>query len=170
MVANAGIARFSSITEHSVEDWDRVLEVNARGAFLCVKHAARHMVAQGRGGRIICASSDAGKIGLRDLAAYSASKFAIRGLMHSASLELRAHQITVNAYCPGAIITPLTMHPDDDAFGGPARKLAQTHGIPEDIEPARPSHVADLVSYLAKPETSYITGQSYSINGGWFLS
>lgn len=54
MVANAGIARYSPITEHSVEDWDRVLEVNARGAFLCVKHAARHMIAQGRGGRIIC--------------------------------------------------------------------------------------------------------------------
>lgn len=55
MVANAGIAHLGSITEHSVEDWDRVLSVNARGPFLCVKHAARQMVAQGRGGRIICA-------------------------------------------------------------------------------------------------------------------
>ncbi|KAI0765296.1 hypothetical protein C8Q74DRAFT_1287495 [Fomes fomentarius] len=168
MVANAGIVRFGSITEHSVEDWDCVLSVNARGPFLCVKHAARQMVAQGRGGRIICASSDAGKNGFPNTAAYSASKFAVRGLMHSAALELRPHKITVNAYCPGLILTPLAMHPDDEACGGPGRKNMQMMGLP--FEPVGPSHVSDLVSYLAKSETSYVTGQSYSVDGGLVLS
>ncbi|KAI0711419.1 NAD-P-binding protein [Earliella scabrosa] len=171
MVANAGIdTGFKSITECEVDEWDRIMSVNGRGVFLCIKHAARHMIPQGRGGRIICASSDFGRSAFPGMAFYCASKFAIRGLMQSAALELRKHKITVNAYCPGMIKTPMTMKLAAEGGEETLAKVRQIGGVADELEAAEPSHIADLVSYLAKPETSYVTGQSYSVNGGLIVS
>ncbi|KAL0574633.1 hypothetical protein V5O48_007329 [Marasmius crinis-equi] len=125
MVANAGIAQWSSLIESmhlstplhtSVEEADKIMAVNIRGVFLCYKYAAKQMIAQGRGGRIIGASSVAGKQGYASLPMYSASKFAVRGLtqaagesksFQSAARELGRHKITVNAYAPGCIETDM---------------------------------------------------------------
>ncbi|KAG6819465.1 hypothetical protein H0H93_011598 [Arthromyces matolae] len=108
MVANAGLCKAHLITDTDVEEWDRLFAVNVRGVFLCYKYAALQMIKQGEGGRIIGASSLAGRRGEGHLAAYSSTKFAVRGLTQAAATEWGRHGITVNAYCPGVIQTELS--------------------------------------------------------------
>ncbi|KAI0067057.1 acetoin reductase family protein [Artomyces pyxidatus] len=158
MVANAGICIMEKVLDTTVEAFDRIHAVNVRGTMLCYKHAGRQMVAQGRGGRIIGASSLAGKRGYNIVFAYAASKFAIRGLTHSAADELGQYGITVNAYCPGATETRLFQI--DDAIRQhliSATPLGRT-GVPTDV--------AKLVSFLASEDSAFITGQSISVDGG----
>ncbi|KAI0648305.1 NAD-P-binding protein [Trametes meyenii] len=169
MIANAGIAVIAPIIDTTVEQWDSTLAVNGRGPFLAIKHAARQMLAQGRGGRIIAASSIAGKRGINLASAYSASKFAVRGLVQAASIELRQHNITVNAYAPGSIMTPLSWHPDDVLNGGHGTTLTKMLSFPPDIKPAPPAVIASLVSHIAKPESFYITGQCINVDGGFVM-
>jgi len=107
-VANAGIVSFESLLNTNVENFDRIMAVNVRGTMLCYKHAGKQMVSQGRGGRIIGACSVAGKQAIAGDSAYSASKFAIRGLTQSSARELGKYGITVNAYAPGAVKTALS--------------------------------------------------------------
>ncbi|KAF4615564.1 hypothetical protein D9613_013004 [Agrocybe pediades] len=113
MVANAGIAIIKPILETSVEDWDKTSNVNSRGVFLCYKLAAEQMIKQGRGGRIIGASSVAGKKGMPYVASYSATKFSVRGLTHAAAQEWAKHGINVNAYAPGPIETDMLQYAID---------------------------------------------------------
>ncbi|KAJ7444600.1 NAD-binding protein [Mycena galericulata] len=167
MVANAGVAGSARVTftEVSAEEWDRIMNINARGPFLCYKYAALQMIEQGRGGRIIGASSVAGKQGLPQ-PHYSASKFAVRGLTQSAALDLGKHGITVNAYAPGAIDTALLIGvaPDRaDAIRTHYKEKSplKTIGVPEDV--------ANLVSFIASKESQFITGQTISVNGGIFF-
>lgn len=158
MVANAGIlvSPLKPLVETSSESWDATISVNLRGAMLCYKHAAMEMIKQGRGGRIIGASSICGKQGMSCLSAYSASKFAIRGLTHSAAAELAQHNITVNTYSPGFIETTMTANPD----------MEKTLNLTADMPRAKPEVIASLVSYLVKPEAYFITGQTVMANGG----
>ncbi|KAG5351377.1 hypothetical protein C0989_006741 [Termitomyces sp. Mn162] len=135
MVANAGIAVWKPFLETTEADWDKLHAVNVKGTFFCYKHAGAQMIAQGHGGRIIGASSLAGKRGTSIMAAYSATKFAIRSLTQSAGklqtfnaemtrcpinlqrLEAMAfgpHGITVNAYAPGPIETPMLQYLDSE--------------------------------------------------------
>ncbi|KAJ7722871.1 acetoin reductase family protein [Mycena maculata] len=107
MVANAGVAKWSTVVDTTADQWDRVMEVNARGTFLCYKYAAMQMIKQGHGGRIIGAASICAKKGVPSLGAYSASKFAIRGLTQTAAQELGPHGITCNTYAPGGIDTAM---------------------------------------------------------------
>ncbi|KIJ04828.1 hypothetical protein PAXINDRAFT_94240, partial [Paxillus involutus ATCC 200175] len=136
-------------------DWDRVMTINIRGSFLCYKYAAEQMVKQGRGGRIIGASSLAGKEGYPVLSAYCASKFAVKGLTQAAALELGRYGITVNAYAPGIIATPMSKRLCEVArhrlAGCPIKHIGQ----PEDV--------ASPVSYPASKEVHFITGTSFSI-------
>lgn len=167
MVANAGIALHKPFIETLTEEWDRIVAINLRGVMLCYKYAALQMIKQGRGGRIIGASSQAGKTGTTNLSAYSATKFAVRGLTQSAALELAPHDITVNAYAPGFIITELAKHPDDIKFGlRPGATIKKMFGLPADSPEAEPEVIASIVSYLANPESYFITGQTILVNGG----
>ncbi|KAF8266245.1 hypothetical protein EI94DRAFT_1772173 [Lactarius quietus] len=161
MVANAGILSFESLLnsdEATVEVFDHVMAVNARGTMLCYKHAAKQMIAQGRGGRIIGACSITGKQGhlfpLRCVEAdlpYSASKFAVRGLTQAAACELGKHGITVNAYAPGAVKTALSQRwkPVLARMRSPLTAVNRI-GTPEEI--------AGLVSYLASDDSGFVTG------------
>ncbi|KAJ7679640.1 short chain oxidoreductase [Mycena rosella] len=158
MVANAGICKGSAFlavprprTSTRIDDWNRTFSINVPGTCLCYQYAARQMVAQGRGGRIIGACSLAGKQGRApNLSCYCASKFAVRGLTQATATELGVHGITVNAYASGqflsiagdASLTEYT-HAAQQAASTPVRK----HGQPEDV--------AVVVSYLASEEASF---------------
>ncbi|KAN0141608.1 NAD(P)-binding protein [Lactarius tabidus] len=170
MVANAGIISYESFQDITVESFDRLMAVNARGTMLCYKHAGKQMIAQGRAGRIIGASSQAGKQANPIVPAYCATKFAIRGLTQAAAQEFGPHGITVNAYAPGVVesrlITPLKA---PDASGkGPQAFAALLASMPVQ-RIGEPEDVAGLVSYLASDSASFITGQCVSINGGCFF-
>ncbi|KAI0691113.1 NAD-P-binding protein [Cytidiella melzeri] len=166
MIANAGISRGKTVIESTPEEWTLMYKVNVLGTMLCFKHAALQMIKQGRGGRLIGACSIAGKQGLTNIGGYCATKFAVRGLTHVMSKELKEHNITVNSYAPGLIITPMVSHPDDDKHGGAGSVVKSLLGLPPDATSAPPSVIAGLVSYLAQPESSFVTGQILSVDGG----
>lgn len=170
MVANAGIARVTSLLDISVDEWDQVMAVNVRGTFLSYQAAAKQMIAQGGGGKIIGAASIVAFRPFALLAHYSASKWAVRGLTQAAAMEFAKHKITVNAYCPGIVGTAMWDLIDE--------KLAKEEGLQrgealkkysEAILMGRvsePEDVAKLVSYLASSDSDYMTGQSVLIDGG----
>ncbi|KAJ7097552.1 NAD(P)-binding protein [Mycena epipterygia] len=169
MIANAGVTGRPGVafTEIPAEEWDRVMENNARGTFLCYKYAGIQMINQGRGGRIVGASSIAGKKGMLMQGPYCASKFAVRGLTQAAALEFGAHGITVNAYAPGAIDT--AMLSAASVTGDPADIIKQNKEMSPLKRIGFPEDIASLVSFLASKESAFITGQSISVNGGiWF--
>ncbi|KAJ6551121.1 acetoin reductase family protein [Mycena capillaripes] len=170
MVANAGVAGpyRTPLTELSAEQWDRVMNINARGTFLCYKYAGIQMVNQGRGGRIIGASSFAGKKGFPLQGVYSASKFAIRGLTQAAAMEFGPHGITVNAYAPGAIDTPMLTGGTTGAEQAAALLTRFKEMAPLNMV-GTPGDIASLVSFLVSKDAAFITGQSMSINGGIFF-
>jgi meso-butanediol dehydrogenase/(S,S)-butanediol dehydrogenase/diacetyl reductase len=170
MVANAGVAAVKPLLEVSPEDFDWLMSINLRGVFLCYNAAARQMIDQGDGGKIIGAASIAAHKGFGLLGHYSASKFAVRGLTQAAAQEWAPNNITVNAYCPGIVGTAMWELIDE--------KLAEQMGLQkgealqkfsELITLGRvqtPEDVAAFVSYLASPDSDYMTGQSVMIDGG----
>ncbi|KAJ3487499.1 hypothetical protein NLI96_g3493 [Meripilus lineatus] len=167
MVANAGImGPISPMLEVSIEDFRRVQAVNVEGVFFCYKYAAQQMNQQGRGGRIIGAASVAAKRGAPRFTPYTASKFAVRGLTQVAAQEFAPHNITVNAYAPGMVMTSMSALPEDEKLGGHGQGIKKLLGLPADMVLGKPSEVAELVAFLIKPEAQYITGQSVSIDGG----
>ncbi|KAJ7131382.1 NAD-binding protein [Mycena epipterygia] len=179
MVANAGLCKWSKLSDLSVDEWDRLMAVNCRGTFLSYKYAGMQMVSQGRGGRIIGACSVTGKrAGSAFTGAYAASKFAVRGLTQGAALEFGPHGITVNAYAPGAIDTDsfliFTVHYIDANYAKSTGNASGTFIQSEaDSVPVQkigtPTDIASLVSFIASKESQFITGQSLSVNGGMFF-
>lgn len=176
MVANAGIVMVSSLVSSTVESWDQTFSVNARGPYLCYKHAAIQMIEQGRGGRIIGASSILGKMGFPYNSAYTASKFAVRGLTQAAAIELGQYGITVNAYAPGPIQTPMTKAMMDESghanyeqiVGDPCSRkwiMSLLDNVPIK-HVGQPEDIASIVSYLASKDAHFITGQCISVDGG----
>ncbi|PBK89069.1 NAD(P)-binding protein [Armillaria gallica] len=169
MVANAGMClRFSGLMDTTAEEWDHVFAVNTRGVFLCYKYAAIQMIKQGWGGRIIGANSVAGMRAQSRVCPYSASKFAVRGLTQSAAMELGPHQINVNAYAPGFIDTHLSrsMFAEEDF----AKHVRQSENTVALKKTGQPGDLASLVSYLASPESQFMTGQTISVDGGAFFN
>ncbi len=170
MVANAGIAQVAPLLEVTPEQFDELMAVNLRGVFLCYTAAARQMIRQGSGGKIIGAASIAAHKGFGMLGHYSASKFAVRGLTQAAAQEWAEHGITVNAYCPGMVDT--AMWESIDAA------IAEREGLPPGTLRAEsaaqiplgriesPDDVANLVAWLASDESAYMTAQAINIEGG----
>ncbi|KAK0451678.1 NAD(P)-binding protein [Armillaria borealis] len=166
MVCNAGISIMKSIFNTTAEDFDRITSVNLRGTFLCYKHAGKQMVTQGKGGRIIGACSGTGKKGQPLFSAYAASKFGIRGLTQVAALEFGPHGISVNAFAPGPVKTPMYDH-FETIIGTPEGVLEQELNKTAALgRIALPEDIAVVVSFLASKETSLITGQTINVDGG----
>jgi meso-butanediol dehydrogenase/(S,S)-butanediol dehydrogenase/diacetyl reductase len=171
MVNNAGIGYlFGPLIDMSQEKWDAVLGVNLRGCFFGIKHAAKRMIAQGGGGRIVSIASQAAKSGFAFAAAYTASKHGVVGLTRSAALELGSHGITVNAICPNHVTTGLGAW--QNAFMSKAR--GQTM---EDYMAAMRARIplgrtgstedtANACAFLCSAEANYITGEAMNVSGG----
>lgn len=170
IVNNAGIASIQPIADVTPEDVEKIIKVNVEGVLWGIQAAAAKFKERGQKGKIISASSIAGHEGFPLLSVYSATKFAVRALTQAAAKEYASDGITVNAYCPGVVGTDMWVEIDrrmakitgakigesyDKFVGGIALGRAQT---PEDV--------AAFVSYLAGPDSDYMTGQSPLIDGG----
>lgn len=173
LVNNAGIGVIAPLMDTGEDMWDALMDVNAKGVLLCSQAAARHMIAQGSGGRIINNASGAGKIATgKDvpLGAYAASKHAVVGLTKQMGLELSSHGILVNCVCAGIVDTPMWDLID--------REVAKLEGAPLGSVKARaveriplgriekPEDVANMVAFLASSDASYITAQALNVCGG----
>ncbi len=157
---NAGIAIRRSVAELDVRDWDQVIAVNLRGAFLCSKHCLRHFHDQG--GSIIHASSVTGITGVRGRAAYSAAKGALAALTRNMALDLAPRGIRVNCVCPGFVRTPLIRALLEDPER--AARLVGMHPLGRLGEA---EDVARAMLFLACEESSWITGISLPVDGGF---
>ena len=162
LVNNAGVLKFASIADMPLADFRQILEVNAVGCWLGMKTVIEPMTAAG-GGSIINISSIEGFTGAAGLSAYSASKFAIRGMTKAAARELGQFGIRVNSVHPGGVLTRMALeaagtfeHLDGDAFlkSMPIGRFAE------------PVEISRLVAYLASDESSYSTGSEFIADGG----
>jgi glucose 1-dehydrogenase len=160
LVNNAGIEHSAPLLELELADWDRVIEVNLRGAFCCLQAAARVMRDAG-GGSIVNVSSIHEDLPFPGYAPYSASKGGLRMLMRNAALELAEHRIRVNNIAPGAIATPINQATLQDA-----QKLQALQGIIPLRRLGRPEEVAEVALFLASDASGYVTGSTYYVDGG----
>jgi len=170
---NAGVStmgRFVELTEH---DWDVNMDVNAKGVFNCSQVVARHMIAAG-GGKIINTASMAGKKGdVAFLPHYVASKFAVVGLTQAMAAELAPFGITVNAICPGYVVTP--MQDNEAGWEAELRGITrdQVRQLYIDDTPLgrleTPEDVARIAVFLASTDSDFVTGASIDVNGGAWM-
>ncbi len=170
MVNNAGIAQVQPLAEVTPEEVETIFRVNVQGVLWGIQAAAKKFKARGQRGKIINASSIAGHNGFAMLGVYSATKFAIRGLTQAAALEYASDGITVNAYCPGVVGTDMWVEIDERfsrLTGAPKGATYDKYVAGIALGRAEtPEDVAALVSYLAGPDSDYMTGQSPLIDGG----
>jgi 3-oxoacyl-[acyl-carrier protein] reductase len=161
LVNNAGITRDGLLVRMKDEDWDAVLTVNLKGAFLCTRAVSRVMTKQ-RYGRIINIASIVGQMGNAGQANYCASKAGLIGLTKSNARELAKRSVTVNAVAPGFIATAMTDALSDKVKADLAAQIPMERlGSSEDI--------ANAVVFLASEQSSYITGQVIGVNGGMYM-
>jgi len=169
LVNNAGIMRKAYVKDMTEETWDAVVDVNLKATFLCSKAVLPAMIDAGRG-RIINIASIAGKVGEPTASAYSAAKFGVIGFTRSLALEVAAHDILVNAICPGPIPTALGEQGWRDG--------AQVEGVPLDRIMTRVNsrsplkrlgtveHVARMALFIASDDCSFTTGSAFNVDGG----
>ena len=171
LVNNAGVTRYSDIMDLTVEDWDRIHRVNARGVFFCLQRVAREMIGSDDGGRIINIASIAGKgYSGTSNAAYAASKGAVIAMTHIAAHQLGGHDINVNAICPGVTRTEMSinnMAQRAENLGVPTEELeARRNSVIPIGRANEPDDIADMAAFLAGPGSRNITGQAFNVDGG----
>lgn len=173
-VNNAGVSRMRRFTEISEAEYDTTLAINLKGVFVCGQAAARAMIAQGRGGKIVNTASMAGKQGgVPFLADYVASKFGVIGLTQAMAFELAQHSITVNSVCPGFVATPM----QDRELAWESELKGSTVEAVRDSWVAdtplgrlqQPDDVANVVGFLLGDKSDFLTGESISANGGAYM-
>ena len=170
VITAAGTSTMDFAVDTTVADWDRNLDVNARGSFVVAQHVVRELMAAELPGRVIFIASQAGKNGYRGMTAYVASKHAVLGVTKSMSVELARRGITVNAICPGIIETPMKHR--ERIIGGELRGMSPEEIAAEDrsqVPLGRTGTVEDVAGvalFLASDLASYMTGQGINVTGG----
>lgn len=158
LVNNAGVTRDQLVLRMSDDDWDKVLSIDLKSAFLCSRAALRHMVRQ-RWGRIVSISSIVGIIGNAGQANYAAAKAGIIGFTRATAKEVASRNITVNAIAPGFIDTAMTRQISEERRQEMAAKIPAGYlGTPRDV--------AEAVAFLVSEEARYITGHVLTVDGG----
>jgi NAD(P)-dependent dehydrogenase (short-subunit alcohol dehydrogenase family) len=163
LVNNAGILRITPLLDITVDEWDLVLAVNARSMLVTTQVAARSMIAAGTGGRIVNMASMGAKRAAADQAHYAASKAAVVAITQAAAIELGPHGITVNAICPGYVLTEMgaaTRTPEMVAAWSASSPLGRC---------AEPADVAGMALFLASDDAAYCTGQAFNVTGGMIM-
>jgi NAD(P)-dependent dehydrogenase (short-subunit alcohol dehydrogenase family) len=163
LVNNAGIIRLSPIVDMPVEDWDLILRTNLKSVFLCSQQAARRMIQQGRGGRIICISSIHAVLSEPNAGHYTASKGGIEAFARTLASELAPHHITVNYIRPGAVATPLNAH----LFTPAVKQATLSRMAIKEI--AAPEWIACGAVFLASEDSRFMTGQHLTMDGGYVM-
>jgi NAD(P)-dependent dehydrogenase (short-subunit alcohol dehydrogenase family) len=164
LVNNAGVNRRATVLEETVAGFAGTLAVNLVGPWACAQAAARHMIAAGRGGRIVNVTSVLAFVPLDGGGAYGAAKAGLELLTKVLALELAPHAIKVNAVAPGHTATPMNYGPDDLAAATIERPV-----IPA-ARAASPDEIAAAIAFLASPAASYATGASLLVDGGLLLA
>jgi meso-butanediol dehydrogenase / (S,S)-butanediol dehydrogenase / diacetyl reductase len=171
---NAGMNRPRGFMEVDEENFDQIVRVNTWGVIVCTQEAAKQMIAQGSGGKIINTGSIASRQGFWDFVPYCVAKFGTLAVTQATARGLIEHGITVNAFAPGVVDTPMWIGLNDDlrmihdqaAEADPMREFATGTLIGR---PAAPEELAPFLVYLASSESDYMTGQMYMVDGGQVL-
>lgn len=174
MFNNAGISKTIPFLETTDADWDRIMRVNGLGVMIGTQEAARRMIAQGGGGKIVNTASIAGKQGYPLFAAYCASKFAVVALTQAAARALAEHRITVNCFAPGVVRTELWQQLDGEFMNlgltrAPGQAIDEFSSSILLGRPSAPSDLVGLTRFLCGPDSDYITGQTLMVDGGMVL-
>jgi NAD(P)-dependent dehydrogenase (short-subunit alcohol dehydrogenase family) len=160
---NAGIeGSLTPIVDQSEEDWNRTIDINLKGTWLCLKYEIRQMLKQGGGGAIVNMASVAGLIGSAGFATYCASKHGVIGLTKSAALETARNGIRINVVCPAVIETPM----GERIFGGPEIR-PYAIGLHPIGRFGKPMEIAEAVVWMCSDHASFMTGQSLVLDGGF---
>ncbi len=165
LINNAGVEEITPLLEIPEAEWDRTLDTNLKGVFLCSQVVARHMIADGRGGKMVNLGSIAGLMPPRKVPHYASSKGAVHTLTKQLALELAPHNITVNAVAPGVIRNGLSTH---HSLADPERAERIARGIPLG-RVGSPQDISHAVLFLVSEEADYITGVVLPVDGGFLL-
>ena len=171
---NAGVNRPRSFMDVDEANFEEIVRVNTWGVIVCTQEAAKQMIAQGSGGKIINTGSIASRQGFWDFVPYCVAKFGTLAVTQATARGLIEHGITVNAFAPGVVDTPMWVGLNED--------IRAIHGQPDEADPMRefaggtligrpadPSELAPFLVYLASDESDYMTGQMYMVDGGQIL-
>jgi meso-butanediol dehydrogenase/(S,S)-butanediol dehydrogenase/diacetyl reductase len=162
LVNSAGVREIVPFLQLPFAEWQRVISVNLTGTFLCGQAVARHMVERGEGGKIVNLASVAGLMAVPNRAAYVSSKHAVVGLTKEMALELADKGIQVNAVAPGVVRTSMTESYFDKPDILEGLKRAHPAG-----RWAQPQEIANLILFLASSEADFVTGATFTIDGGF---
>jgi NAD(P)-dependent dehydrogenase (short-subunit alcohol dehydrogenase family) len=165
LVNAAGVLSRAPFLELGDADWQRVMDVNLRGTFVCCQVVARGLVRAGRPGKIVNISSNSQVMATPNAAHYAASKGGVASLTRSIAVELAPHAINVNLVCPGPVLTDMNRA----AFADPAFRAARERTIPWG-RLGDPADVVGAVAFLTSPDSDYITGAALFVDGGQTLT
>ena len=171
---NAGFNKPLPFMDVDEANFNAILRVNAWGVLLCTQEAARRMIAQGQGGKIVNTASIAGRQGYAEFAPYCASKASVISLTQAAAREFAKHRITVNAFAPGVVVTPLWDGLEQDMIdkGVIKQKGEFIESFSSSILlgfPSKPKDIVGVTAFLASPDSDYVTGQVIMADGGMVL-